>query len=108
MVSPGKDAQATAVGRNGRLQSNLHGQVGNFPGSLQDAGDSRPQARQPIFQHVIGGALLHHGHGRIFANGAGYHDERNAQASALEQLQGPLRTELRQGALGKDEIGNGL
>ena len=67
-----------------------------------------PRRDEPIFQHVIGGALLHHGHGRIFANGAGYHDERNAQASALEQLQGPHSTELRQGAVGKDEIGNCL
>ena len=50
---------------------------------LQRLVDGRRQALEPVFQQVVGGALLHGRHRDVLADGAGHHDKRNVASAQL-------------------------
>ena len=97
--------QAATVGGDSRLQRDFHGEVGDLSLALQGAHDGGAKAVEPPLQDIVGGALFHHGGGRFLADGAGDHDEGNAQSPLLQQLERPQSAELRQGVVGQDYRG---
>ena len=66
--------------------------------------DSRQQALQMAFEHIVMGPGSHRVHGRNFVNRAGNDDERNIQPGRLHEGQRIARTEAGQGIVGDHQV----
>ena len=62
------------------------------------------QSRQPIFEQIVGRAVLHTLDGAFFADTARHNDKGHIQSAFLQMLEGPLRIELRKGVISQDNI----
>src|SRR5665648_861635 len=62
------------------------------------------QARHPVFEHAVVGAVLKQFDGRLLADGARDADERRARARHLGQLQRPVGVESGQSEVGEDDV----
>lgn len=71
---------------------------------LQRVRHGLAQAREAIFDQVVGRTLTHGRHGRLLANRAGHDDERNIQTARLQQIKRTQRVEPWQGIIGEDEV----
>ena len=62
------------------------------------------QTCHPVFQQIIGGALLHALDGNLFADAAGDDNERDIETALLQQLQGAQRAKLWQAVIGQNQV----
>src|SRR5215831_15507108 len=63
-----------------------------------------PQARQPVFEEIVGSALPHTLYGRFLADSAADDNEWNIQTTLCQQTQRPQSVKLWQGIVGENHV----
>ena len=66
--------------------------------------DTRHEPFQIVLAQIVVRPRFHQRYGRVFANESGHDDERQVEAALLQEVQGLVRAELRQRAIGEHQI----